>query len=82
MTGLQTIKMGTNTLFTHTWGSLETLINMINMFRLWKETGGNPRRHGRDMQASQRKAPKGEFHCPHYLQNWFNEVLCICKEFL
>lgn len=34
------------------------------------------------MQTSQRKAPKGDFRHPHYLQNWFNEVLCICQEFL
>lgn len=71
-----------HTPLTHTWGSLETPINLINMFRLWEETGGNPGRHGKDKQASQRKAPKGEFHCPHYLQNWFNEVLCVCKGFL
>lgn len=72
----------THSILTHTWGSLESPINLINMFRLWEETGGNPCRHGKDMQTLQRKAPKGDFHHPHYLQNWFNEVLCICKEFL
>lgn len=82
MTGLQTIKKGPNTPSTHTWGSLESPINLINMFRLWEETGGNPCGHRKDMQTSQRKAPNGDFHHPHYLQNWFNEVLCICQEFL
>lgn len=34
------------------------------------------------MHSSQKQAPNGDFRHPHYLQNWFNEILCICEKFL